>query len=860
MAELRQEIIEWLHQRPNWMQETADRLLSNGELKDGDIQEIATLLKTKEGQKASNHRTFTGLSSSQGSKQTLRLLSIGAVKGIDKLAPREPLSFGNGNLTVIYGHNGSGKSGYSRILKRVCGKPRAEKLKSNVFDEAPSEQGCTIGFEENGKSKNVIWDAKGTHLSELEAVDIFDGDEAGFYLTKETNVSYTPPEVLLFENLASACDRVKNTLQEEQDKLISKLPSLPSKFANAKIGKKYNSISASISKEEYATLTEWTKKEQQSLEQLKERLKGTDPLKLASSKRKKKQAVDQIITEIKTAHSLLCTEPVDQFCTLIKEANQKRKTATEGAKAQTQSAKLEGVGTETWRALWEAAKAYSTSEAYPEKEFPATEEGDRCVLCHQELQGEAPDRLKDFERFVKGKLEKGATTAEEKLQNAIEKLPSSPDENIITARCETAGISEDLENEIITFWDGVLEKVTELKKAKPDFKYQGLNEPKSILESLTASSESYSKQIEQHELDAKKFNRKETEQKVLELEAKLWASQQKEAIKEEVFRLKKRKNYDDWIQLTSSRSVSLQAGKISKKAITEAYVKRFNDELKALGAKRIQVKIVKTRIDYGKTLHQIRLKDVEQENGASTAVLSDGERRIVSLAAFLADVTGRPESSPFVFDDPISSLDHEFEWEVAMRLAKLATERQVIVLTHRLSLYGVLEEAEKKVRIDLGLKKYLEQRCIETFSGTTGHPADQQAWTQSTKSANNTLIRRLDDARKYWDSGDSNSYKIHAQSICSDFRKLLERTVEDDLIQEVVKRHRRSIMTNNKLNGLVKIQQDDAQFLDELMTKYSKFEHSQSAEIPVQVPGEPELRKDLEALKTWREKFKKRTL
>ncbi|MDZ7743648.1 MAG: AAA family ATPase [Bacteroidota bacterium] len=287
---------------------------------------------------------------------------------------------------------------------------------------------------------------------------------------------------------------------------------------------------------------------------------------------------------------------------------------------------------------------------------------------------------------------------------------------------------------------------------------------------------------------------------------------------------------------------------------------RFNTELKELGAKRIQVELVKTRIDRGRTMHKIKLKDVEQYSDNSTAVLSDGERRIVALAAFLADVVSRPEPSPFVFDDPISSLDNDFEWEVAIRLAKLATERQVIVLTHRLSLYGVLEEAEKVVRANTGsTKKNIEQRCIESFSGSTGHPADEQAWTQNTTKANNTLIDRLNQARKFWDSGDSTNYKIHAQSICSDLRKLIERTVEDDLLNEIVRRHRRSVMTQNKLNRLVPIQKEDCEFIDGLMTKYSKFEHSQSSEMTVEVPDEPSLREDLEKLRDWRNEFKSRT-
>jgi ABC-type Mn2+/Zn2+ transport system ATPase subunit len=63
-------------------------------------------------------------------------------------------------------------------------------------------------------------------------------------------------------------------------------------------------------------------------------------------------------------------------------------------------------------------------------------------------------------------------------------------------------------------------------------------------------------------------------------------------------------------------------------------------------------------------------------------VLSEGEYRIVSLAAFLADVGGKDFSAPFVFDDPISSLDQDFEEAVVQRLVELSQERQVIIFTH----------------------------------------------------------------------------------------------------------------------------------------------------------------------------------
>jgi hypothetical protein len=48
----------------------------------------------------------------------VRLQSVGEIKGIDKLNPRRPLDFGTSNLGVVYGRNGSGKSGYARISQQ----------------------------------------------------------------------------------------------------------------------------------------------------------------------------------------------------------------------------------------------------------------------------------------------------------------------------------------------------------------------------------------------------------------------------------------------------------------------------------------------------------------------------------------------------------------------------------------------------------------------------------------------------------------------------------------------------------------------------------------------------------------------
>lgn len=102
------------------------------------------------------------------------------------------------------------------------------------------------------------------------------------------------------------------------------------------------------------------------------------------------------------------------------------------------------------------------------------------------------------------------------------------------------------------------------------------------------------------------------------------------------------------------------------------------------------------------------------------------------------------------------------------------------------------------------------------------------------------------------------AYRGLAQGICSDFRKLIERSVEEDLLNGIVLRHRRGIQTDGRLQHIPSISLEDCKLIESLMTKYSCFEHSQSTEVPIFIPEFSELQADLTCLKEWREQLKKR--
>lgn len=80
--------------------------------------------------------------------------------------------------------------------------------------------------------------------------------------------------------------------------------------------------------------------------------------------------------------------------------------------------------------------------------------------------------------------------------------------------------------------------------------------------------------------------------------------------------------------------------------------------------------------------------------------------------------------------------------------------------------------------------------------------------------------------------------------------------IESELIADVVQRYRRAINTIGKIGKLAKISKADCKLFNDLMTKYSRYEHSQPLEAPVPLPEPDELETDFSRLKQWYEGFK----
>jgi hypothetical protein len=833
-----QELEKWFQERPKWLQDATRRLVQSNVLTEQDFTDLLSICMAEaNGQVV----VFSGLSAGglgvQDASKPLRLEFISDVQGINSLHPSKPLAFGDTPLCIVYGRNGAGKSGYVRLLKHACGARRPGELLADIFKAGPQPQSAKFTFAEDTQTNTSVW--SGQPLPELHAVDIYDTACGLVYVNDENEVTFEPWLLRLFTQLTRACESLSQQLQAQIQTHVSKKPVFPQEYSLVSAATWYANLTATNMTQEVDDATNWTHRDETELTEINKRLAETNPAAKATSLHRQNAAIGEFLASLKNIHDKLSVERCEDYLRVKANAKTKRTAADQDASKVFEKAPLAGIGSESWRLLWEAARTYSTEHAYKSEVFPNLANDARCVLCQRTLDPESGDRFQTFEGFVKGELQRQATEAEQSLQTAVGAFPDVPTAEALTLRMDAAGISEGHDRTTLSdFVAAIANRKSACLTASLIGEVPVLPNRSSLI-TLVRLARRLTTQARAYQGDAKNENRPQLEQTRKELSARKWLNQQRQAIDAEITRLLAIQKLQTADSLTNTLALSKRKSILAEDLITNAYIQRFNAELKALRADGLLVELKKTRTEVGRVYHRIALRGATKAVKTSE-ILSEGEFRIVSLAAFLADTEGRGAKTPFIFDDPISSLDHVYEEAAAQRLVRLCESRQVIVFTHRLSLVGYLEKYAKKQ------KTSTNRICLSRY--TPGEITDLPIDMKRTDKAANTLANeRLALAKKAFAEGDA-PYEMEAKGLCHDIRVLLERVVEMDLLNEVVRRFSQEVNTKDKIHVLAKITDADCKLVDEYMTKYSRYEHSQPDEAPITLPRPQEIEEDLKAI------------
>lgn len=841
-------LVGWANGQDAWVRQiTAETILSRQAPSDALLDAAYTTFLAEKGLgdgEAPEVPKLELVATDAAEEETLELVSLASIEGVNALAADQELGF-DPELTVLFGQNGSGKTGYARILKRISAVRTAEDILPNAhtaYLDSPPSPSATIQYRLSGIDSSVMWkDESG--LAPFTRISVFDASAVSLHVDSDLGYVYTPAELALFGHVAAGLQGIQQRIATEVKALAPGSNPLLSRFTRGtKVYPVIETLGATTDLAELdalATLPDGAEAD-------RERLEGEIAALRSNSLDAILSSTQETVRHLNRLHGVLTTAMnfdavvYEKARVKLQEAEGRRTEAREQLFSQDE---LPGPADGEWQEFIVAGDSYR--QHLDREHYPTA--GDKCLYCMQELSPTALNLLTRYRTFLDETLVRQVADANTEVRNSSLRF----DEAELTRANEFA--TEQRDGEDPPVWASQACDVLAAARAAAQDTANGkpvtagtLRESAEAVASkvgaeLATARAAVQQMSEDKANAASALTGKQKE--LSELTARIELNRNIAAAREYVRRARRAQQLDKLSRVISSgasKQLTVQSKLASEDLVNKNFETLFAEECARLRAPQVALRF------QGRSGQAQRKKAVASYK--PSAVLSEGEQKVLALADFLAESRMRGTKAPLIFDDPVTSLDYRRLDEVAARIQNLAETHQVVVLTHNIMFASALMAARqnKKLRTkiyevrDGGEAKGILAPDVEPRLDTPADLAKRinvklQEMTSAEPVVQDALIKETYDLIRAW---------------CEAF-------VEQELLQNVTQRYRKNIMMtrlskidSSRLDAAIAVIEPLFDRACERMTG-----HSHAAEYMSTKPTVSEVQEDWEKAKAARSAY-----
>lgn len=856
MAEtpLKNQIIEWLKNQYYWLQYSGNELLEGAELNDAFVNKTFNYFKEDlELTELAVVRTpivFNEVAAVSAATSKLKLLSINNIENVNALLAGQEIAI-NENLTLIYGDNGAGKSGYIRLLNNAFNSRGDKNILGNVYDTtATGKPKCNFVFQSDAAPYSKVFPTD-LNCVEFSQFAVFDTQCIKVHLDGDNQLNFTPSGFEFFDRVLQLFEAVKNKLATE---IQANKPTnnFLIHFQNENAIKiQISALGAQSNEEELKKLGTFTEDDAKNLEEITAKIAALKALNIKeqiAAFEKLLKDLSEFIQKQQAILACLTEDKIKYYNDLIKCFHSLQELSkAEGIKSLEQY-EIDLVGSPQWREFIVAAKNYTTAiEQTRDGNVLYPSDKDHCVFCLQPLNDKENALINTYWLFLKSEAEKELNRTVQKIKDAIEELkglvPVKFDDTtslyvylnstqpVLTAKWKEIVINSEkvrqnlisnLENlnnalQVSTFVDNTNEfdKVVAIIKAEIDALFA--KKPDQEIATLT---------FQMLFLMDKSLLSKLLPDILKFISAHKWAAKAEQTVS--AFR---------------TNSITALQGNLFSQHITNNYATTFSDECRILKAPNV----VEISQHNAKAATYRKLLVAKQ---SASQILSEGEQRAISLADFLTEVQLNPNNAGVIFDDPVTSLDHKRRAIIAKRLVELSATKQVVIFTHDISFFAKLTSYADKTT---GLK--VTKTSIRKFGNAVGIIKPDLPWIAQKVTARIGFLRNeLVKLKKLEKEGDEDQYNMQVKGWYGFLREAWERSIEERLFKGAIERFSGEVHTRPLEQ--IEVTPELIKMIDEGMTQSSNWVHDQAMGLNPPIPDTAKAESDLNYLDEFAQKCK----
>jgi recombinational DNA repair ATPase RecF len=721
-----------------WEQAALEKISRQDELTNNDIQELVQYFIEDAGLVSipPDRPSLSLLESTIAEPEQVPccLSRIFNLRNVNALPEGQEIRFGP-QLTLVYGKNGAGKSGYARALgsagfargeRKVL--PNATGLESRKSTQADIEVSYSSG-------KKVITWTEGERCAELSGFYLFDGGSLTAHLTGSNPLSFTPGGLSLLTTLAELTDLVRENVRILIEKCEESHNFQAFFDGDSQVKNQLANLDAQtnvVALEKLAQLTPEEKTTSAALEREIAELKLLNITKQVEKRRQEIRDLGNLIQALQRAQVELGEPVVAEVTDLINKLRGCREAAERSGVNQFEFEPFSKIGTDAWRQFVTAAKALADSEGNRGAAYPRP--GDPCLLCRQTLSAEAIDLIERLWAFLKSDAQAQLSRAESACATKARNLERinlnyfSPDSNarrILDEELQVAIPALDAQVE------SCQERCQEMQEALRT------NEVRLLPPLINFDLTDLKRLVNIRHDEVEQLEKSDTGQRLAKAEKALRELKHRQILGErlsEIVAYVERRKWAAKAQqaLGTTRAITMKYNELFQELVTERYRRLFEETLKRF---RTESKVtIETRGSKGETVRHVVLNPKSFRTGFSVdQILSEGEKRAVAIADFLTEAALDRHNRGIILDDPVTSLDDEWKKTLAGCLAELGKARQVVVFTHDLSFLYRIKERAKELTVDAVTHWIREENGQPGFVYLDNSPVCEKDFRSTTK-------------------------------------------------------------------------------------------------------------------------------
>lgn len=841
-------LVGWANGQDAWVRQiTAETILSRQAPSDALLDAAYTTFLAEKGLgdgEAPEVPKLELVATDAAEEETLELVSLASIEGVNALAADQELGF-DPELTVLFGQNGSGKTGYARILKRISAVRTAEDILPNAhtaYLDSPSSPSATIQYRLSGRDSSVMWkDESG--LAPFTRISVFDASAVSLHVDSDLGYVYTPAELALFGHVAAGLQGIQQRIATEVKALAPGSNPLLSRFTRGtKVYPVIETLGATTDLAELdalATLPDGAEAD-------RERLEGEIAALRSNSLDAILSSTQETVRHLNRLHGVL-TRAMNFDAVVYEKARVKLQEAegrrTEAREQLFSQDELPGPADGEWQEFIVAGDSYR--QHLDREHYPTA--GDKCLYCMQELSPTALNLLTRYRTFLDETLVRQVADANTEVRNSSLRF----DEAELTRANEFATEQRDSEDPPV--WASQACDVLAAARAAAQDTANGkpvtagtLRESAEAVASkvgaeLATARAAVQQMSEDKANAASALTGKQKE--LSELTARIELNRNIAAAREYVRRARRAQQLDKLSRVISSgasKQLTVQSKLASEDLVNKNFETLFAEECARLRAPQVALRF------QGRSGQAQRKKAVASYK--PSAVLSEGEQKVLALADFLAESRMRGTKAPLIFDDPVTSLDYRRLDEVAARIQNLAETHQVVVLTHNIMFASALMAARQNKKLRT---KIYEVRDGGEAKGILAPDVEPRLDTPA------DLAKRINVKLQEMTSAEAVVQDALIKETYDLIRAWCEAFVEQELLQNVTQRYRKNIMMtrlskidSSRLDAAIAVIEPLFDRACERMTG-----HSHAAEYMSTKPTVSEVQEDWEKAKAARSAY-----